>query len=129
MKAVDTNIVIRYITDDDPVQSPIATKVLSGPCYVSDTVLLETAWLLSSRYDFGRTLLAATLADLIRLPTITVSDPAWIAWAIERFAKGADLADMIHLVDARHTDAFISFEKRLGRLAGPQTPLPIERPS
>lgn len=129
MKAVDTNIVVRYVTDDDPVQSPIATRVLSEPCYVSDTVLLETAWLLSSPYGFGRTLLAATLADLIRLPTITLSDPAWIAWAIERFARGADLADMIHLVNARHMDAFISFEKRLGRLAGSKTPLPIERPS
>ncbi|EZP53531.1 type II toxin-antitoxin system VapC family toxin [Sphingomonas sp. RIT328] len=129
MKAVDTNIVVRYVTDDDPVQSPIATRVLSEPCYVSDTVLLETAWLRSSHYGFGRTLLAATLADLIRLPTITLSDPAWIAWAIERFVRGADLADMIHLVNARHMDAFISFEKRLGRLAGSKTPLPIERPS
>ncbi|MEI5685847.1 type II toxin-antitoxin system VapC family toxin [Sphingomonas kyungheensis] len=129
MKAVDTNIVVRYVTDDDPVQSPIATRLLSDPCYVSDTVLLETAWLRSSPYGFGRTLLAATLADLIRLPTITLSDPAWIAWAIERFVRGADLADMIHLVNARHMDAFISFEKRLGRLAGSKTPLPIERPS
>jgi len=129
MKAVDTNVVVRYVTNDDPVQSPIATVVLGEPCYVSDTVLLETAWLLSSHYGLGRGLLAETLADLIQLPTVTVSDRAWIAWAIERFARGVDLADMIHLLNARHMDAFISFEKQLGRLAGPETPLPVERPS
>ncbi|MEH3158493.1 MAG: type II toxin-antitoxin system VapC family toxin [Sphingomonas taxi] len=128
MKAVDTNIIARYVTNDDPVQSPIATAVLAQPSYISDTVLLESAWLLSSRYGYGRALLAATLSDLIELPSVTVSDPKLIQWAIGRFAGGADFADMMHLISGRHADAFVSFEDHLDRLAGSDTPFPIERP-
>ncbi|GAA0667433.1 putative nucleic-acid-binding protein [Sphingomonas insulae] len=129
MKAVDTNIVARYITNDDPIQSPIATAVLAQPSYIADTVLLESAWLLSSRYGYGRALLADTLNDLIDLPSVTVSDPALIRWAIGRFAAGADFADMMHLISGRHADGFVSFEDRLVALAGPDTPLPIARPA
>ncbi|MCP3736105.1 type II toxin-antitoxin system VapC family toxin [Sphingomonas sp. RP10(2022)] len=128
MKAIDTNVIARYVTNDDPVQSPIATAVLANPCYISDTVLLEAAWLLASRYRFGRALLAETLSDLIELLTVAVSDAGLIRWAIERFADGADFADMMHLISGRHADAFVSFEDDLARLAGADTPLGIEKP-
>ncbi|WP_419808087.1 type II toxin-antitoxin system VapC family toxin [Sphingomonas sp.] len=129
MRAVDTNILARYIVGDDPDQSPRATAVLATPCFVSDTVLLETAWLLSSRFDFDRADLAATLQDIIQLPSLTVSDRIMMRWAIERFAAGADFADMMHLVGARHADVFISFETRLKAQAGPDTPIEIEQPA
>ena len=127
MRTIDTNIVARYIMQDDVVQGELATAVLTEPCFVSDTVLLETAWLLSSRYGMDRAPLAATLLDLLKLPTIVVSDMQWITWAIERFAAGADLADMLHIVGARDTDSFASFERRLDRIAGPGAPVRIER--
>ena len=126
MKAVDTNVLARYLLNDDPVQSPRAAQALAEPSYVSDTVLVETAWLLASRYCIGRALLAETLTDLLHLPAIAVSDPALVAWAIERFAQGADFADMMHLLSARHTDGFLSFEKDLAKVAGPDAPLPVE---
>ncbi len=126
MKAVDTNVLARYLLNDDPAQSPRAAQVLAEPSYVSDTVLVETAWLLASRYKIGRAILAETLADLLHLPTVSVSDPALVGWAIDRFAQGADFADMMHLLSARHTDGFVSFEKNLAKLAGADAPLPIE---
>ncbi len=126
MNAVDTNVIARYVMQDDPVQTDIATAILAGPCFVSDTVLLETAWLLSSRYRIGRADLAATLRDLVCLPALTVSDESSIAWAIDRFAAGADFADMMHILSARHADRFVSFESRLPRLAGPDSPIPVE---
>ena len=113
---------------DDPVQSPIAEAVLQHPSFVSDTVLLETAWLLSSRYRIGRADLAATLQDVVRLPAVRVSDPDMIDWAIERFAAGADFADMIHIIAGRHADGFVSFESQLQKQAGPDAPLSIEIP-
>jgi predicted nucleic-acid-binding protein len=51
-----------------------------------------------------------------------------VRWAIERFAAGADFADMIHIVAARGAVAFVSFESRLSKLAGTASPMPIERP-
>lgn len=126
MRAVDTNILARFVLADDPRQAALAAGVLRDPCYIADTVLLETAWLLSSRFALGRDVLAATLRDLIDLPNVTVSDLAGLRWAIERFAQGADFADMLHVHAARGTDAFVSFEKRLARLAGPDSPVVIE---
>ncbi len=128
MRAVDTNIIARYVTADDPVQTPLATAVLATPCYVSDTVLLESAWLLGSRYRIPRARLAAILFDLVHLPTVTVSDSELILWAIGQFAAGADFADMMHMLSGRYTDSFVSFENNLEILAGPAAPLPIERP-
>ena len=127
MKAVDTNVLARFLVNDDAEQSPIATRVLAGPSYIADTVLVETAWLLSSRYGFGRAVLAEALLDILNLPTVEVSDPALIGWAVRRFAAGADLADMMHLIGGRHADAFVSFETKLATQAGPDTPVPIER--
>lgn len=129
MKAVDTNVLARYILGDDAEQARRAAVVLAAPCFVSDTVLLETAWLLSSRHKVGRAVLAATLSDLLRLPSLTVDEPDLLAWAIERFAAGADLADMIHLVSSRSADCFVSFEVDLVKDAGSDAPLPIQQPA
>lgn len=126
MKAVDTNILARFVIGDDPEQARLAAALLAMPCYISDTVLLEAAWLLSSRFGLDRATLAATLRDIIGLPTVSVGDADGMDWAIDRFTEGADLADMIHVVGARKTDGFVSFDKRLGRLAGANPPVPIE---
>ncbi len=130
VKAIDTNILARFVTRDDPVQAAQADAVLAGGCYIAATVLLETSWLLASYYRIGRDDLAATLTDILRLPGIWVDDRPWVEWAIGRFAAGADLADMLHLVAAhRRAESFVSFERRLATLAGPDTPIAIERPA
>lgn len=127
MKAVDTNILARFIVGDDPAQSAQATALLQTACYIPDTVVLETAWLLGSRYGLSRAVVAETLRDVIDLPTVTVSNAEGLQWAINRFAAGADLADMIHIHLSRSADAFVSFERKLKRLAGRDSPVPIER--
>lgn len=127
MKAVDTNVLARYITGDDPAQAEQATALLAQPFFVADTVFLETAWLLSSYYRLDRATLAATLRDLLSLPTIAVRDHDGLLWTVDRFAAGADLADMIHLVASAGLDAFVSFEKHLAKGAGPDTPIAVER--
>ena len=129
MKAVDANILARYILGDDPEQARRATVVMAQPCYVALTVLLETAWLLSSRYRMDRETLAATLTEVIMLPTVTIDDPELIGWAIERFAAGADFADMIHIVASRQADAFVSLDEKLAQRAGDRSPVVVECPA
>ena len=126
MKAVDTNIVARFVIGDDPVQAQRAAEILAGPCFVPSTVLLETAWLLSSRFGLDRATVAETLRDLLRLPLLTAPSADQLDWALDRFEAGADFADMLHIVFAVGADSFVSFEKHLARYAGPDTPLPIE---
>ncbi len=128
MKAVDTNILVRWITRDDPVQSPIADRVMAEPNYVSVPVLLELAWTLGGApFRFERHAIVAALRLVLATSTITIAQEDGVLWAIERFAAGADIADMLHIVAGRGSDSFVSFEKRLATLAGPDSPLPIER--
>ena len=128
VKAVDTNILARYIVRDDARQAAIAEAILVQGVYLPATVLLETGWLLGSRYGMGRADVASTLEDLLQLPGIVCEDTEWIAWAIARFAQGADFADMIHLVAARSAEAFVTFDRIIVKAAGSQPPLPVEIP-
>ena len=129
MKAVDTNVLVRWITRDDPDQSPVADRVMAKPTFVSLTVLLELAWTLGGEpFRFGRQAIAIALRVILTTRTITVPQENAVAWAIDRFSTGADIADMLHIVASRGSDGFVTFEKRLNSLAGVDSPLRIERP-
>ena len=53
MIAVDTNILVRLLTEDDPKQTTAARSVFAaGPIWIAKTVLLETGWVLRSHYRF-----------------------------------------------------------------------------
>ena len=55
-----------------------------------------------------------------------IHEAALVTWSIERFVEGADIADMIHLVAACRTAGFYTFDRRVARAAGPDSPIPIE---
>ena len=126
MKALDTNVVIRLLVADDPAQAVLAEAQITVPVLISLTVLLETAWVLASRYGLVREATATVLLNFIDQPTITIEEPMLVRWAIERFRSGADFADMIHLVAARAGSAFVTFDRAMGREAGTDSPVPVE---
>jgi predicted nucleic-acid-binding protein len=128
MRALDTNVLARFVLNDDPAQTARAENAMAGPFFVSDTVLLELAWLLSSRYAIGRPELAAILGDLLAIANLTVERPDLVTWAVERFAAGADFADMLHIAAAGPADSFVTFEAGLAHQAGPLAPIAIEQP-
>lgn len=130
MNAIDTNVLIRWITRDDPEQAQRADTLLMQPSFVSLPVLLETAWVLSGRpYKFDRATRVEMLRNIVETQTIVIASESGVRWAIERFSAGADFADMIHIVAARGTTRFVSFDKGLAQEAGVDAPLPIEQPA
>jgi predicted nucleic-acid-binding protein len=55
--AIDTNVLLRYLLEDDPVQSVKAAKLIGGSevVLVTDVVLVETIWTLKGRkYQLGK---------------------------------------------------------------------------
>jgi len=125
-RAIDTNVVIRYLTADDPVQTPIATETLRSGFVLPLTVLMESEWVLRSAYRWPRDRIAAALAAMIDLPT-ALSVPEGSGWALDRFARGADLADMLHVVAATgDASAFATFDTGVAGLAGMDSPVAIE---
>ncbi len=111
MKAVDTNILVRFMLNDDPVQSPMARDLVEAGVFVPLTVLLELGWLLQSRYGLAREHLAASLIDLFDVPGIVLDDDPAVRSAVAAYAKGGDFADHIHLVAAKGVEAFMTFDR------------------
>lgn len=129
MKAIDTNLLVRVITKDDPVQTRLAQATLEGSVFVPHSVILETEWVLRSRYDWARHRIAIDLRELLDVGTVNVVEPELLRWAIHRYEEGADLADMLHIVASVGREAFVSFDVGLAGEAGPDTPILIEQPS
>jgi predicted nucleic-acid-binding protein len=113
VKAVDTNILVRLVTGDDPAQARRAGGILRETVHVPITVLLELGWILTSYYGFDRQRLGAALSGLLDNESIHVDDEPAIRAALDLHARGADLADCLHLVAARGSAAFVTFDRRL----------------
>ena len=117
MIAVDTNIIVRLIVDDDPGQVSRALALAERETfYVSLTVLAETEWVLRSRYGYERAAVVEAFRWLPRVVTIVFED-ARVPWAIDRYALAGEFADYLHLLAAHEIGRFATFEKKLARRA------------
>jgi predicted nucleic-acid-binding protein len=118
MIALDTNVVVRVLTADDPSQVGVARRVMqSGALFLSKTVLLETEWVLRYSYELGRSQVGDALRKLIRYRGMEVEDlPAVIA-ALAWHAEGMDLADALHLSSSRRADRLATFDLDLAAAA------------
>lgn len=118
MLAIDTNVVVRYLTDDHPDQSPRARAIIDGaPVFVPLTVALETEWVLRSAYGYDRTDVVHALRAFGGLPTVSIEDPGKVAAALDLAALGMDFADALHLAGSGHCDGFVTFDRRLTKMA------------
>lgn len=118
MLAIDTNLVVRYLTGDHPQQSKKAKAVIDGEeVFVSTTVMLETEWVLRSAYGFDAKRVCKALRDFGGLANVVFEDPELVAFALDRMDDGMDFADSLHLGRATPCDAFLTFDQRFVRAA------------
>jgi predicted nucleic acid-binding protein len=126
MLAIDTNVIVRYLTGDHPEQSQRAKALIDGhDVFVGTTVLLETEWVLRSAYGYAPAQVGETLRAFAGLPRVALEDPALAATALEWMAKGMDFADALHLAKAEGRTAFVSFDRRLAKAAKRLTQIAI----
>jgi len=93
--AVDTNIIVRYLTADHPEQFAKASVLIrSEDVYVCTTVLLETEWVLRGGYRFSRDQIIAALIAFAGLPRVNLEDPALAAKALDWMRSGLDFLPM-----------------------------------
>ena len=129
MLAVDTNVLVRYLTADHPRQSPKARALIdSEQVFVCTTVLLETEWVLRSVYGFASLEVVEALRAFAGLPTVTLEDAALTAKALDWSARGMDFADALHLARARDCDAFVSFDRQFAKTANALSDVEIRTP-
>jgi predicted nucleic-acid-binding protein len=99
MIGLDTNVLVRYIVQDDPKQSPRATRLIESltaesPGYVTLVSIVELVWVLSGCYGSTRGEICEVLETLLRSRELVVAD-ADIVWkALRLYREGkADFAD------------------------------------
>ena len=116
MLAVDTNIVIRLLVNDDQQQAALARRLFeSEEIWIGVTVLLEAAWVLESVYELTAAEAVQALRGLLGLPNVRVEDVMAVVAAFEAADKGVELADALHLVRASDGVEFATFDRGLAK--------------
>ncbi len=124
MNAVDTNVLVRLVTRDDTKQTGAAEDFVKPGAWVSQLVLVETTWVLSSVYDLDAKAIATAVEMLINHKQLTVQDRDAVAIALVEFKKSPTLgfSDCMILAVARkagHTPLG-TFDRKLSTLSGAQ---------
>jgi len=126
MRAVDTNVLVRLITGDDPDQAAIAERFVSAGAFVSLLVLAETVWVLSTVYEREAGPLANTIDMLLKHKDLTLQDPDVITAALLHYRKRPTLgfSDCLVLEISKKAGhgPLGTFDRELAKLEGVQRP-------
>jgi len=122
--AFDTNVVVRLLVGDEPVQTRKADAALrahapSEGVFISLLVLVETAWVLGQVYGLDRDEVGRRLSSLVRTQGIMVEEPSLVLDALDEVEKGGhDLADVLIAHVARREGAvpILTFDRKLARM-------------
>ena len=127
MIGLDTNVLVRYITQDDPAQCKAAAHLLEKTCseespgHINLIVLCELVWVLEDVYAYSKAQIAGTLEHLLRSRELRVqsSERAWAAWRGYRAGR-ADFADVLiaAINDAEGCSVTYTFDKKASAAAG-----------
>ena len=118
MIAIDTNILVRYLTGDHPAQSRKARALVDGAeIFIGRTVMLESEWVLRSVYGYSTMQVSRALRAFAGLPRVTVESPAMLAQALDLAEGGMDFADALHLPAAGDCEFMATFDRKFIRAA------------
>lgn len=120
MLAVDTNVLVRIVTEDDAEQSPKARRLVAeNEVFISKTVLLELEWVLRRTYRLPANEVLQHLRSFARLHQATVEDATHVAEALAWSDQGMDFAEALHLASTNTDDceAFATFDRKLAAAA------------
>jgi predicted nucleic-acid-binding protein len=129
VRAIDTNVIVRFLTADDQGQAQAARRVFdAGEVFIGTTVVLETEWVLRAGYRFSLQEIGIALRGLGGLPGVTLEEPAEVAQALDWMGMGMDFADALHLARSGHCRAFVTFDQKLSKGAIGLRAIPVEAP-
>ena len=129
MIAVDTNVLVRLVTNDEPVQARRAAALFEAhDIRIPKSVLLECEWVLRYAYALPRQAIVSAFRAVLGLPRVGVEDPDAAAQAIAWFEKGMDFADALHLASSGRAERFASFDARLIARARRHSTVPVTAP-
>ncbi len=118
MLAVDTNVLVRFLTRDDEAQAARARAVIEAGAWIPTTVALELEWVLRGTYRYPPGRVAEVFRMLSGLPTVQFENPDRLSEALSALQAGMDFADALHRAAASGCEAFLTFDLDLIKAAG-----------
>ncbi|MDF3831635.1 type II toxin-antitoxin system VapC family toxin [Cupriavidus basilensis] len=128
MIGLDTNVLVRYIAQDDAVQAKKATALIESltaqnPGYVTQVALVEVVWVLTRAYDANREEVTQVIETLLRTKELLVETAETVWKALRLYAgSSADFADCLiertcHDAQCEYT---VTFDTKAAKIAGMQ---------
>jgi predicted nucleic-acid-binding protein len=111
MIAIDTNVLVHLLTNDEPEQARHAAELMeSTDIFIPKTVMLETEWVLRRIYDIDKSRIMKGFQKLLGLWNAKFEDLPAVALAISWYGYGIDFADALHLASSRESEEFATFD-------------------
>ncbi len=126
MIGLDTNVLVRYLTHDDPTQTAAAMRVMNSlssdsPGFLSLIVVAELVWVLAISYRFRKKEIEQVLETLLRSKELLIEQAEIVAQALRVFSVGsADFVDCLiercaHAAECQHT---VTFDQKAATITG-----------
>lgn len=125
MIGLDTNVLVRYLVQDDPGQSRKAAQVIARRCtrddpgFINRIVLCELVWVLESAYGYSKDMIVPVLEKLLRASQLKIEDTQSAWTAFRAYQKGkADFTDCLLGTTNRlgGCDETVTFDQAAGKL-------------
>lgn len=118
MTSLDTNILVRYLLNDDPQQGKNALTLLSSSEEFTApiSVLLELVWILEVN-DCTREEILKGVRHILGLPNFKMKELEAITYAIRWYEGGMDFGDALHLSLSARDERFVTFDRSMETMA------------
>jgi predicted nucleic-acid-binding protein len=124
---IDTNILVRYITQDDKIQSEIATKFIENYCsngnkiFINHLVICELVWVLKKCYKLSKPKTINIIQHILQISQFSIENPQIIWQTLTDYKKGsADFADYVvgRTNIYNNCEETITFDKKASKSKG-----------
>jgi predicted nucleic-acid-binding protein len=126
MKALDTNVLIRFLINDDEKQAEIAKQLIQQaesnkqPLFITSLVVLEVIWVLDAVYDVKREDIVTTLGDLILMPALCFENQTMLRhFIMQASVSNFDLSDLLIALAATEAgcETTLTFDKKAAKFS------------
>ena len=131
MPSLDTNVLVRYIVQDDSGQLAVARRLIKRcvsegqSLFVPVTVTLELEWVLRAGFGYGKDDVLQVLADLFSAAELSFQSERSLEVVLQLYREGtADFADCLHIALATEAGELPlwTFDRRAAKVVGAQLP-------
>lgn len=122
MIGIDTNVLVRYLVQDDEKQAATAVKIFFGisntnPAFINNIVMCELVWVLSRAYKYEKKLILGVIEQLLTTADIEFENAELLRKTLRRYSKGkGDFSDYLIAETNRKNGASVTytFDRKAG---------------